>query len=153
MSTNTTMAETRSVVETINRQIANCGVLYVKLHRYHWFVKGKQFYTLHAKFEELYEEAAKTMDELAERVLAIRGKPIATMKEMLELATVKEGVGDESADQMVQSIVKDFQTMVGDLRRAVHQAEDAGDYTTVDLLTDIQTSLEKHIWMLEAMLG
>ncbi|TMV47516.1 DNA starvation/stationary phase protection protein [Paenibacillus mesophilus] len=148
-----TATETKSVVETINKQIANWGVLYVKIHNYHWFVKGKQFFTLHEKFEELYTEASKWLDELAERVLAIKGRPIATMKDMLAEASVKEAAGDESADQMVKTIVKDFQTMIGEMRKAIEQAEQAGDHTSADMLTGIQNSLEKHVWMLEASLG
>ncbi|MDF2716826.1 MAG: starvation/stationary phase protection protein [Paenibacillus sp.] len=148
-----TVTETKSVVETINKQIANWGVLYVKIHNYHWFVKGKQFFTLHEKFEELYTEASKWLDELAERVLSIKGKPIATMKDMLAEASVKEAMGDESADQMVKTIVKDFQTMIGEMRKAIEHAEEAGDHTSADMLTGIQNSLEKHVWMLEASLG
>lgn len=148
-----TATETKSVVETINKQIANWGVLYVKIHNYHWFVKGKQFFTLHEKFEELYTEASKWLDELAERVLAIKGRPIATMKDMLAEASVKEAMGDESADQMVKTIVKDFQTMIGEMRKAIEQAEQAGDHTSADMLTGIQNSLEKHVWMLEASLS
>lgn len=41
----------------LNKQIANWNVLFVKLHNYQWYVKGDQFFTLHAKFEELYNEA------------------------------------------------------------------------------------------------
>jgi starvation-inducible DNA-binding protein len=142
-----------SVVEVINKQIANWGVLYVKLHNYHWYVKGKQFYTLHEKFEELYDEAAAYLDELAERVLAIRGKPIATMSEMLALSSIKEAVGGENADQMVRTIIADFQTMIGELRRGLTQAEEAGDETTGDMILDMLSSLEKHVWMLESFIG
>lgn len=148
-----TATETKSVVETINKQIANWGVLYVKIHNYHWFVKGKQFFTLHEKFEELYKEADLRIDELAERVLSIKGRPIATMKEMMAEASIKEASGDESADQMVKTIVKDFQTMIGEMRKAIDLAEEAGDHTSADMLTGVQNSLEKHVWMLEATLG
>ncbi|TNJ66693.1 DNA starvation/stationary phase protection protein [Paenibacillus hemerocallicola] len=148
-----TATETKSVVETINKQIANWGVLYVKIHNFHWFVKGKQFFTLHEKFEELYKEADLRIDELAERVLSIKGRPIATMKEMLAESSIKEANGDESADQMVKTIVKDFQTMIGEMRKAIDLAEEAGDHTSADMMTSVQTSLEKHVWMLEAALG
>jgi starvation-inducible DNA-binding protein len=116
-------------------------------------VKGKQFFTLHEKFEELYKEADLRIDELAERVLSIKGRPIATMKEMLAEASIKEANGDESADQMVKTIVKDFQTMIGEMRKAIDLAEEAGDHTSADMMTSVQTSLEKHVWMLEATLG
>lgn len=148
-----TAVETKTVVEALNKQIANWGVLYVKLHNYHWFVKGSLFFTLHQKFEELYVEAAQWVDDLAERVLAIRGKPVATMKEMLAEASVKEAAGDENADQMVKKIVKDFQTMIGELRKAIELADEQGDQTTADMLTGMQGTLEKHVWMLEATLG
>jgi len=148
-----TEATIKTVVETLNKQIANWGVLYVKIHNYHWFVKGKNFFTLHEKFQALYEEASVHLDELAERVLSIKGKPIATMKEMLSEATVKEAVGNESADQMIKEIVKDFQTMIAEMRKGIDQADEAGDHTTADMLTGIQNSLEKHVWMLEATLG
>lgn len=63
----------KQVTDVLNRQIANWTVLYVKLHNVHWYVKGNQFFTLYLKFEELYTEASLHIDELAERVLALRG--------------------------------------------------------------------------------
>lgn len=55
----------------LNQQIADFNVLYTKLHRFHWYVKGPQFFTLHEKFEEFYNETADYIDEYAERLLAI----------------------------------------------------------------------------------
>ncbi|HVH95332.1 MAG TPA: ferritin-like domain-containing protein, partial [Bacillus sp. (in: firmicutes)] len=48
---------TQELIHAVNKQVANWTVLYVKLHHYHWFVKGHHFFTLHEKFEELYDEA------------------------------------------------------------------------------------------------
>ena len=73
------------IQSVLNKQVANWSVLYVKLHNYHWYVKGPHFFTLHEKFEELYNEAGATVDELAERLLAIKGYPVATMEEYLSL--------------------------------------------------------------------
>ena len=36
--------------------LANIHTLHVKLHQYHWYVKGKNFYALHNVFENLYNE-------------------------------------------------------------------------------------------------
>jgi starvation-inducible DNA-binding protein len=147
-----TATATMTVVAVLNKQVANFSVLYFKLHNYHWFVKGKHFFTLHAKFQELYNEAAAYIDELAERVLAIKGKPVATMKDMLALSSIKEASGDENPDQMVKNIVSDFQTIISEIGRGIPTAEQSGDPNTADMLTDIQTALEKHVWMLEATL-
>ena len=65
---------TQELIQAINKQVANWTVLYVKLHHYHWFVTGHHFFTLHEKFEELYDEANGHIDVLAERILYNRRK-------------------------------------------------------------------------------
>lgn len=139
--------------DIINKQIANWSVLFIKLHNYHWYVKGNQFFTLHTKFEEFYNEASLHIDELAERLLAIGGEPVATMKKCLEMSSVHEANGNETAEEMVQSISKDFSLLVGELKEGMDIAEKASDEITGDMLLAIHSSLEKHVWMLKAFLG
>ncbi len=141
------------LIDIVNKQIANWNVLYVKLHNYHWYVKGPQFFTLHTKFEELYNEAALHIDELAERLLALGGKPLATMKDYLAVASVHEAKGNETAEEMVAEIVRDFETMIGELKAGMDYAGEIGDETTGDMLLGIHQSLEKHVWMLKSFLG
>lgn len=142
-----------AIHEVLNKQIANWSVLYVKLHNYHWYVKGQQFFTLHEKFQQLYEEAALHIDEIAERQLAIQGAPVATMGEYLNLSSVKEATGSEDARQMVETIIGDFSAMVSELKEGISIAQEAGDETTADMLLAIHTGLEKHVWMLRAFNG
>lgn len=141
------------LIDIVNKQIANWNVLYVKLHNYHWYVKGPQFFTLHTKFEELYNEAALHIDELAERLLALGGKPLATMKEYLTVASVQEAKGNETAEEMVAEIVRDFETMIEELKDGMNYAGEINDETTGDMLLGIHQSLEKHVWMLKSFLG
>jgi starvation-inducible DNA-binding protein len=141
------------LISVLNKQIANWSVLYTKLHNYHWYVKGGQFFTLHVKFEEFYNEAGLHVDELAERLLAIGGKPAATMKEYLEMSSIKEASGNESADEMVQSVINDFSIIIGELKEGMSYAGEVNDETTGDMLLAIHSGLEKHVWMLTAFLG
>ncbi|KAA6448499.1 Dps family protein [Bacillus swezeyi] len=138
---------------TVNKQVANWTVLYVKLHNYHWYVKGKDFFTLHEKFEELYTEAAVYIDDLAERLLAMQGSPVGTMKECLEMSSIKEADGSESSEQMVQNIHNDFSTVAEELKSGIELAEEVNDETTGDMFLSIHQSIEKHNWMLKAYLG
>jgi starvation-inducible DNA-binding protein len=137
----------------LNKQVATWSVMYTKLHNFHWYVKGPQFFTLHAKFEELYNEATLHMDEIAERLLTLGGKPVATLKEHLELSDVKEATGKESTDQMVNSVVKDFDTIMKSLKKGMDEAAKDEDDMTEDLLNAVYQSIEKHQWMLNAFLG
>ena len=137
----------------LNVQIANWSILYTKLHRYHWYVKGPLFFSLHAKFEEFYTETSTFIDDTAERLLTIGGKPVATLKEVLEIATIKEATGLESADEMVKAILQDFTTLCHDIIEIIEAAEEAKDEETADLYLGIKAALEKHIWMLQSYLG
>jgi starvation-inducible DNA-binding protein len=137
----------------LNKQIANWSVLYIKLHNYHWYVKGGQFFTLHTKFEEFYNEAGLHVDELAERLLSIGGTPVATMREYLELSSIQEATGSESAEEMVQSLINDFSIVIGELKEGMSLAGELDDETTGDMLLAIHSGLEKHVWMLKAFSG
>ncbi|WP_417899230.1 Dps family protein [Bacillus haimaensis] len=141
------------LTDVVNKQVANWSVLFTKLHNYHWYVKGPEFFTLHEKFEELYNEAATHIDELAERLLAIEGKPVGTMKEILKISTIHEAEGGESAEQMVNNIASDFSTLIEELKEGMEVADSTGDETTGDMLLAIHQSVEKHNWMLHAFLG
>ena len=142
----------KKLINTVNKQVANWTVLYVKLHNYHWFVKGENFFTLHDKFEEFYNEAGIHIDELAERLLALEGEPIATMKECLEVSSIKEAEGKETAEQMVKSVHDDFSLLVNELKEGMDLAAEVGDETTGDMLLAIHQALEKHNWMLKSFL-
>ncbi|MBE6183913.1 MAG: DNA starvation/stationary phase protection protein [Bacillus sp. (in: Bacteria)] len=143
----------KQLPELVNKQVANWTVLYTKLHNYHWYVKGPEFFSLHVKLEELYNLADQYIDEIAERLLAINGKPVATLKESLQLASIDEAKGNESTEEMVQAVVDDFKTIMKEIKQLIEISDDNHDDATSDLFTGIRTELEKNIWMLEAFLG
>ena len=68
--------------------------------------------------EELYTESATHIDEIAERILAIGGKPVATMKEYLEISSIQEAAYGETAEGMVEAIMKDYEMMLVELKKA-----------------------------------
>ena len=119
-----TTSLTQSIQVVLNKQIANWGLLYVKLHNFHWYVKGNQFFTLHVKFEELYNEAALHVDELAERLLSIGGQPAATMKAFMELSSLKEASGTETATKMVEAVIEDFTILTQELKAGMQACEE-----------------------------
>lgn len=143
----------KELTTIVNKQVANFSVMYIKLHNYHWYVKGEQFFTLHEKFEELYTETAAVIDDLAERLLALGGSPVATMKEILEMSSIEEAHGNETAKDMVSELVKDFTTLTTELKQGMDVAGEVDDETTGDMLLAIHQSLEKHMWMLNSFLG
>lgn len=146
------MTNNKEVIEALNKQVAEWTVLYTKLHNYHWYVKGPNFFSLHEKFEELYNEASVYVDDLAERILAIEGNPIATLREALEWSVIEEAEKNLTANQMVEQLSKDFITVIAQLEEGIQLAEKVNDDMTGDMLLAMVTSLEKHNWMLKSFL-
>jgi starvation-inducible DNA-binding protein len=142
-----------TIQSELNLQIANWSVLYTKLHRFHWYVKGPLFFTLHAKFEELYDEAALVVDQVAERLLAVQGEPIATMKEYLETASIQESNNETKASDMVATLVKDYTQINESLKQLAEIAEAENDTITNDLAVGLIEKIDTHLWMLNAYLG
>lgn len=143
----------KTLIEQLNDLVATWSVLYTKLHNYHWYVSGPSFFTLHAKFEELYNEVTLNLDEVAERILTKGGKPVATLSEHLQMSHIKEATGTESTEEMVQTTINDFKTIMTALKEAMGKAAEEGDDRTEDMLNAVVQSLEKHTWMLSAFLG
>ncbi|KOS68891.1 general stress protein [Lysinibacillus contaminans] len=137
----------------LNNLVSTWSVLYTKLHNYHWYVTGSAFFTLHAKYEELYNEATLNLDEVAERILSKGGKPVATLKEHLELSYIEEATGKETTVEMVETTISDFEKIMKALNSTMELAAEVGDDRTEDLLNAMYQSIEKHAWMLKAFLG
>ena len=139
--------------EKMNKLVANLTVLSAKLHSFHWYVKGTSFYTLHEVFEKYYNNVISTLDEVAERFLAIGGRPVSTLKGSLSIATIKEPTEKENSKEMVAATLADFELLIQDLKELMAVSEENDDQGTSDLALGIKTELEKNVWMLKAYLA
>lgn len=139
-------------LKTLNQEVANYGLLFVKLHNYHWYISGPHFFTYHQKLEELYNQVALLYDDMAERLLMNDGLPYATMKEYLEHTTLAEGNREASTEQMITDVISDFRQIRQEMKDAMEQFEE-GDEAIEDTFLSHIEQLEKEIWMMSAALG
>ena len=147
------MKQPQPLDRELARLLADYQVLYMKLRGYHWTVTGPQFFGLHAKFEELYDDAAEKVDELAERLSARGARPPTTLKEQLALTRLKEDAGHLAATDMVRNIASDLDALNAALRALAESAAQAGDATTQNLAQGYSDAQEKTLWMLRAFLA
>lgn len=138
--------------EKLNLLLADYSVLYQKLRGFHWNVRGPMFFTLHAKFEELYTSAAMRVDEVAERIAALGGRPLSTLEEYLEVSRIKEDADSPNAEAMVAGIRDDYLALNEALRAVAATAAEAGDSATEGYAIEVVTEQEQTIWMLNAHL-
>ncbi|MDY0408222.1 DNA starvation/stationary phase protection protein [Virgibacillus soli] len=142
----------QKLINFMNQLLSNQFVMYVKLHRYHWYIQGKHFFQLHATFEEMYNLFAEQLDETAERILMIKGKPLATMSKYLKESTLEEATADDKENEMMQQLKKDYEQMITEIRdTGLPLANELKDEPTADLLISTQRAYEKYVWMLDAV--
>ena len=139
------------IISKLNQNIADLHILYVKLHNYHWNVKGMQFLPIHNMTEEYYEYVAELYDTIAERVLQLNAKPLSSVKEYLELAQIQEEAAREfSAEEVLSGIMADFKYLLSAYKEILNTAEEMQDAATANIASDNIQWLEKTLWILKA---
>ncbi|MBP6249177.1 MAG: Dps family protein [Bacteroides graminisolvens] len=142
--------EVSSVVASLQQLLADFQVYYTNLRGFHWNIKGHGFFVLHSKFEELYNDAAEKVDELAERVLMLGGTPANKFSEYLKVAKVKEVDGVSNADEALNNILETYSYLIAEERKLLSLASEVNDEVTVALMSDYLKEQEKMVWMLVA---
>lgn len=132
--------------------LADLAVVNVKLHNVHWNVKGKMFFQLHERTEELYDFMFEQFDEVAE-LMKIKGVyPLASLKDYVAHATISELESkDYNADEVIELVVNDLKSLIASGTAIRHEADEAGDFTTVMLFEDIVSELDKNLWFFNSL--
>jgi starvation-inducible DNA-binding protein len=145
--------EAKSVVEALNKLLANYHIHYQKLRSYHWNVEGHSFFELHEFFEQEYEAVKVQIDEIAERIRVFGKKPMSTLKEYLSLSEIEETGNDLNADEMSKEILSDFEIILSLCIDAHEKTTMVGDLASSDLLIAYIKRTEKSFWMLSSFAG
>ena len=141
-----------NVVNALNQLLADYQVFYTNLRGFHWNVKGKMFFGLHAKYEAYYNAAAEKVDEIAERILQLGATPENRFSEYLKKATLKEDGFKPAGTEGMKKILDDLSILIKQEREVVKLAGEAEDEGTVALMDDFLISQEKMVWMISALL-
>jgi len=136
----------------LNKLLANFSTFYQSLRALHWNIKGKQFLALHVKFEELYNEAAEIVDEIAERILVLENQPLHTMQDFVKASTLPAAQNIDDPLEAVTFAIQNIRTLIDQERTLVSVAEAYNDHGTIALLSEYVISQEKQVWMLSASL-
>lgn len=139
-----------ATIAALNTLLADYHMYYQKLRNFHWNITGKSFFELHLKFEELYNDSLLKIDEIAERILTLRHRPLSNYTEYLQASSIKEAAINLTADDMVDEILRDNTILVNQLKIVIEEAGNANDDGTLDIVGTYIKDLEKLSWMLEA---
>jgi starvation-inducible DNA-binding protein len=136
------------LVKKLNALLASYQVAYFNTRSSHWMIKGENFFELHKVFETAYNDATVKIDEIAERILTLGGKPFLTASDMLKTSSIKEyGVNGDQA-KCVAGLLEDLKSLGVIENEIVKIAQDQQDVVTADMITKYLGEQQKTSWML-----
>ena len=137
----------------LNVLLADLNVFYRKLQNYHWNIVGKDFFVIHEKLEEYYDEINEQIDEVAEHILMLGGEPLGTMQDYLNTTCIKEAKNEKIQDNvMFENVIKDLETLLKKVTDIKKKADENNNYATSSLMDEYISSYIKKLWMLKQMM-
>lgn len=139
-------------VTDLNKLLSNHFILFMKIWNFHWIIVGKRFGHIHEFFNELYDKFFENIDNIAERIRIIGGKPIGTLEGYLKETELKEYTDPSIPDdtKMIEEILKDYDTIIKQIRKYLENEK--LDNGTSKFLEDLIEAHEKDAWMLRSHL-
>jgi starvation-inducible DNA-binding protein len=143
----------KQMIILLNQHLADTSDLYSQTKQGHWNVKGPEFFQLHELFDKLADEVEEHIDLIAERVTALGGTALGTVRMAATASRLDEYPLDVSQGlTSVEALATVYAVLARTSRAAIDEAALVGDANTADLFTDVSRSLDKSHWFLEAHL-
>lgn len=142
----------KSVCKGLNKLLADSYLLYLKTQNYHWNVTGSMFQSLHLLFEQQYQEQAKAIDVIAERIRALGEFAPGSFAAFSKVTSIKEETAIPSSDEMIHRLVEGNELVVTTARELVAIADTCEDDVTSDLMIERMQVHEKNAWMLRSLI-
>lgn len=147
-----TQNENKAIADKLNTLLASYQLYYQNLRGFHWNITGPRFFDLHAKFEELYTEAAVNIDEIAERILTLDNTPLHSFKDYIDNSAITAVTQVNDAETSVKTVYENLLTLSKLGHEILKLAGEHEDEGTVTLISDMVTTQEKTTWMFKAYL-
>lgn len=133
----------------LNKFLSELEIMSVKLQNYHWNVQGSDFFTIHSKLEEYYDEIREQIDEIAEHILAKGHEPLGTMKDFISNSEIAEAKNEKiKSEELLKNITQDYMILYKKASEIKKCAEKESDYETSSLIDDYLKEYSKKLWML-----
>jgi starvation-inducible DNA-binding protein len=143
-------SERKQLAGLLAGSLADTTLLMIKSQGYHWNVVGPLFKPIHELTEDHYTNLFEAADEIAERIRALGYPAPTSFTDLIARTALREEHDVTSAQDMVETLVRDHEAVVRQMRKTAEFAESVDDFATHDLLVERLTFHEKAIWMLRA---
>lgn len=141
------------VAESLQRNLASTICLYLKFKKFHWDVRGRHFRDLHLAYDDFIEKFFPSIDELAERLVALGGSPKNSLSDLERYSVVAiPSVTIRDGRTQVTELVDDLSAIGRGYRDDSQAADQEGDPATADMYNGYAAIIDKIRWMLQAVM-
>ena len=138
------------LVKNLNKMLCDLAVFYRKLQNYHWNIIGKDFFVLHAKLEEYYDDINSQIDEIAEHILMLGFEPLGTMKDYLDNTCIEEAKNEKiKPDCIYENLIEDYTILLQKSNKIKKLADENNSYLTSSMIDGYISDYMKKLWMLK----
>lgn len=131
----------------LNTLLAHYSIFYQNVRGFHWHIKGDDFFELHLKFEELYNDLVLKIDEVAERILTLGESPLHQYTLYQQISEIKESGLISNGKIAIENILESFKVLIVLQRKILMLASEIADEGTNALMSDYIRAQEKTVWM------
>lgn len=132
------------VVDALNTELATEYVIYHQLKKHHWDVEGAEFRDLHLFLEEAYEHVEENADEIAERITALGGVPVAGPANQEEMSIADfEGEDIYDVRTSLSNDLDNYGDLIETMREHIELARNLGDHATAELVSQHLVDFEE----------
>jgi starvation-inducible DNA-binding protein len=145
-------SNTKSVaIQLLNARLADTIDLALLTKQAHWNIKGPQFIALHEMIDGFRGEIDGYVDTIAERAVQLGGTALGTTQVVAKATTLAPYPIDIYASKdHLAALIERYGRVANAMRRAIDEADEAGDKDTADIFTEVSRGLDKSLWFLEA---
>lgn len=134
----------------LQRVLVDLIELHLQGKQAHWNVVGTNFRDLHLQLDELVDFARVGSDTIAERMRALDAVPDGRSDTVAATTSLPEFPAYERNTTEVVDLITVRSQATVDTMRAVHDAVDAADPSTADILHQLIDGLEKLAWLIKS---
>lgn len=141
----------KASIALLNLRLAEAIDLALATKQAHWNMRGKQFIAVHEMMDGFRSQIDGHVDVMAERVVQLGGVAQGTTQDVAKASQLPPyPTTIHKVTEHLEALIARYGQVGNSVRKAIDEADEAGDANTADIFTQVSRDLDKALWFLEA---